>query len=85
MMKIHERIDWHNVCNISNNDWSILLLYPPFYTPCPLPIQVVNVVSIFGNDKKVNLQSKGQMPTASWPVPAIFIMYICFMAAGQYD
>ena len=29
------------------------------------PIQVVNAVSLFGNDKIVYLQSKGCMPTAN--------------------
>ena len=35
---------------------------------------VVNAVSIFRNDKKVYLQSKGRMPTANGPVSAIFIL-----------
>ena len=47
--------------------YSHTLLFIP-----PLPVQVVNVVSIFGNDKKVYLQS---MPTANWPqVSVIFIL-----------
>ena len=45
------------------------------------PLPVVNAVSIFRNDRyrkrKVCLQSKARMPTANWPVPAIFILWFC--------
>ena len=40
-------------------------------------LPVVNVVSIFRNDKKVYLQSKVQMPSANWSVSAIVILWFC--------
>ena len=60
----------------------------PFYSRTlhfhPLP--VVNAVNIFRNDKKVYLQSKARIPTANWPVSAIFILWFCNnkKTAGQY-
>ena len=51
-----------------------------------LPIQVVNTINIFGNDKIVYLQSKGCMPTANWPLQSFsyFCLVIVF-TAGQYS
>ena len=50
-MKIHKHIDEHNVYNISNNDYPIVLQDPRFRTS-PLTIQAVNAISIFGNDNQ---------------------------------
>ena len=50
-----------------------------FYSPpsfSTLPIQVVNAISIFGNDKIVFLQSKGCMPTANWPLQSFSYFYL---------
>ena len=51
--------------------FSTLLLPPP-----PLPIQVVNAISIFRNAKIVFLQSKGCMPTANWPLQSFSYFYL---------
>ena len=59
-----------------------------FNTPTlsPLPIQVVNVISIFGNDQIVYLQSKGCMPTANWPLQSLSYFYLVIVfTAGQYS
>ena len=53
----------------------------PFYQRThlfpPLPIQAVNVINIFRNDKKVYLQSKGWMPIADCQLAtAIFILWL---------
>ena len=65
--------------------YSHILLYstpPSSY----LPIQVVNVISIFGNDKIVYLQSKGCMPTANWPLQSFSYFYLVIVfTAGQYS
>ena len=51
-----------------------------------LPIQVVNTISIFGNDKIVYLQSKGCMPTANWPLQSFSYFYLVIVfTAGQYS
>ena len=55
----------------------------PFYSPPsfstlpppPLPIQVVNAISIFGNYKIVFLQFKGCMLTANWPLKSFSYFY----------
>ena len=67
----------------------------PFYShtllyntpPSPsLPIQVVNAISIFGNDKIVYLQSKRCMPTANWPLQSFSYFYLVIVfTAGQYS
>ena len=50
------------------------------------PIQVVNAISIFGNDKIVYLQSKGCMPTAKWPLQSFSYFYLVIVfTAGQYS
>ena len=51
---------------------------PSFSTPplSSLPIQVVNAVSIFRNDKIVFLQSKGCMLTANWPLQSFSYFYL---------
>ena len=62
----------------------LIIMTSPFYSrtllfntsPLPLPIQVVNAISIFGNDKKVYLQSKGRMPTANWPLQSFSYFYL---------
>ena len=72
---------------ISNNDWPVLLLHPLFqHSPISaLPIQVVNAISIFGNDKIVYLQSKGCMSTANWPLQSFSCFYLVIVfTAGQY-
>ena len=53
-------------------------LHPPFqhFSLSPLPIQVVNAISIFRNDKIVFLQSKGCMPTANWPLQSFSHFYL---------
>ena len=58
--------------------YSCTLLYstPPSSS---LPIQVVNVISIFGNDKVVYLQSKGCMPTANWPPQSFSYFYLVIL------
>ena len=51
-----------------------------------LPIQVVNAISIFGNDKIVYLQSKGCMLTAKWILQSFSYFYIVILfTAGQYS
>ena len=45
VMKVHKHIDQHNVYNINNNDYPILLPYPP-----PPSHTGSQCVSIFGND-----------------------------------
>ena len=65
--------------------YSSTLLYntPPSSS---LPIQVVNAISIFGNDKIVYLQSKGCMPTANWPQQSFSYFYlVTVFTAGQYS
>ena len=47
-----------------------LPLPPPPSLP---PLTGSQCAQYFGNDK-IYLQSKGQMPTANWPVSAIFIL-----------
>ena len=52
---------------------------PPSFSTLPLsilPIQVVNAISIFGNDKIVFLQSKGCMLTANWPLQSFSYFYL---------
>ena len=60
---------------MTNPFYSCTLLYNTPLSPS-LPIQIVNAISIFGNDKIVYLQSKGCVPTANWPykVSATFIL-----------
>ena len=55
--------------------YSRILLYS---TPSSstLPIQVVNVISIFANDKIVYLWSNGCMPTANWPLKSFSYFYL---------
>ena len=57
----------------------LVIMTSPFYSRTLLfhPLPVVNAASIFRNDKKVYFQSKAQMPTANWPVSAIFILWFC--------
>ena len=55
----------------SNNDWPILLPYPP--SPHPRS----QCVSFFRNDKKVCLNCRAMMPTANWSVSATFILWFC--------
>ena len=65
--------------------YSRTLLYstPPSSS---LPIQVVNVISIFGNDKIVYLLSKGCMLTANWPLQSFSYFYLVIVfTAGQYS
>ena len=51
-----------------------------------LPVQVVNTISIFGNDKIVYLQSKGCMPTANWSLQSFSYFYLVIVfTAGQYS
>ena len=62
----------------------------PFYSHTllfnTLLIQVVNAISIFGNDKIVDLQSKGCMPTANWPLQSFSCFYLVVVfTAGQYS
>ena len=67
---------------------TVLHSTPPL-PPSPsssLPIQVVNAISIFGNDKIVYLQSKGCMPTANWPQLSFSYFYLVIVfTAGQYS
>ena len=64
--------------------YSRTLLYNTLPSPS-LPIQVVNAISIFGNDKIVYLQSKGCMPTANWPLQSFSCFYFVIVyTAGQY-
>ena len=65
--------------------YSRTLLYstPPSSS---LPIQVVNVISIFGNDKIIYLQSRGCMLTANWPLESFSYFYLVIVfTAGQYS
>ena len=64
----------------------------PFYShtllfntlPPPLPIQAVNAISIFGNDKIVYLQSKWCMLTANFPLQSFSYFYLVIVfTAGQ--
>ena len=67
----------------------------PFYSPTllyntspspSLPIQVVNAVSIFENDKILYLQSKGCMSTANCPLQSFSYFYLVIVfTAGQYS
>ena len=51
-----------------------------------LPIQVVNTISNFRNDKIVYLQAKGCMPTANWPLQSFSYFYLVIaFTAGQYS
>ena len=44
------------------------------------------MISIFGNDKIVYLQSKGCMPTANWPLQSFSYFYLVIIfTAGQYS
>ena len=73
---------------MTNNNslfYSLNLLYstPPSSS---LPIQVVNAIGIFGNDKIVYLQSKGCMLTANWPLQSFSYFYLVIVfTAGQYS
>ena len=69
-----------------NKLYILVIMTSPFYSrtllyntpPSPsLPIQVVNAISIFRNDKIVYLQSKGCMPTASWPPQSFSYLLSC--------
>ena len=52
----------------------------------PLPIQVVNVISIFGNDEIVYLKSKGCMLTANCPLQSFSYFYLVIVfTACQYS
>ena len=64
MMKYHYSID-----NISNNNWLILLPYPPVH-PFPHPSRTGSQCD------KVYLQSKGRMPTANWPLQSFSYFYL---------
>ena len=56
-----------------------------FNTP-PLPIQVVNAISIFANDKIVYLQSQGCIPTTNCPLQSFSYFYLeIVFTAGQYS
>ena len=72
---------------MTNPFYSLTLLFNTPPTPhSPLPIQVVNVISIFGNDKIVYLQSKGCMPTANWPLQSFsYFYFVIVFTAGQYS
>ena len=63
--------------------------YPPFQhlpPPPPLHLPVANAISMFGNDKKVYLQSKWQTPTANWPLQSFIYFYsVIVFTAGQYS
>ena len=67
----------------------LVIMASPFYSRTLLfhPLPVVNAVSIFRNDKIVYLQPKARLPTANWPVSAIFIGWFVIIkkAAGQYS
>ena len=67
----------------------VVIMTRSFYSHTLLfnPLPVVNVLSIFRNDKKVYLQFKMQMPRDNWPVSAIFILWLCNNKkdAGQYS
>ena len=65
--------------------YSCTLLYNTPPSPS-LPIQVVNAISIFGNDKIVYSQSKGCMPTANWPLQSFCYFYLLIVfTADQYS
>ena len=66
----------------------------PFYSrtllfntpPLPTPHTGSHVISIFGNDKILYLQSKGCMPTANWPLQSFSYFYLeIVFTAGQYS
>ena len=66
--------------------YSCTLLYNTPPLPPSLPIQVVNTISIFGNDKKIYLQSKGCMPIANWPLQSFSYFYLVIVfTASQYS
>ena len=70
---------------MTSSFYSRTLLYstPPSSS---LPIQVVSVISIFGNDKTVYLQSKECMLTANWPLQSVSYFYLVIVfTAGQYS
>ena len=70
---------------MTNRFYSCTLLYS---TPSSssLPIQVVNAISIFGNDKIVYLQSKGCMPTANWLLQNFSCFYfVIVFTADQFS
>ena len=63
--------------------YSHTLLYS---TPLFLPIQVIDAISIFENDKIVYLQSKGCMPTANWPLKSFSYFHLVIVfTASQYN
>ena len=86
--------EWYKL-TLKNYIYILVIMTSPFYsrtllysTPPSsslLPIQVVNAISIFGNDKTVYLQSKGCMPTANRPLQSFSYFYLVIVfTAGQY-
>ena len=68
--------------------YSCTLLYNTLPLPLlpSLPIQAVNAISIFRNDKIVYLQFKGCMLTANWPLQSFTHFYLVIVfTAGQYS
>ena len=80
---------WINYIYISNNELACFTLTHSFAALPPsssLPIQVVNAISTFGNDKILYLQSKGCMPTANWPLQSFSYFYLVIVfTAGKYS
>ena len=66
--------------------YSCTLLFNAPPSPPPLPIQVVNAISIFGNDKIVYLQYKECMPTVNCPLQSFsYFYFVIVFTARQYS
>ena len=72
---------------MTNNNSPFYFLTLLYSTPpsSSLPIQVVNAISTFGNDKIVYLQSKGCMLTANWPLQCFSYFYLVIVFTGSQD
>ena len=66
--------------------FTLTLSFSTLAPPSPLPIQVVNAISIFGNDKIAYKQAKGYMPTANWPLQSVsYFNHVIVFTASQYS